>query len=108
MDSRTLGEDLQVDSVTQHAIDRYMERLGSKKTLRAIDKIFTMTTCALPIGQNRYYTNGWIIVVVRGVVKTIYRPRTMEQMNAVNMACERAKKQKLKSNERFNDRDDNR
>ena len=105
MDIHTLGEDLQIDAVTQHAIDRYMERLGSKKVYRAIDKIFTMSTCALPIGHNRYYTNGWIIVVVGGMVKTIYRPRTIEQMNAVNRACARAKKKQYPANERTNVRD---
>jgi len=95
-----LGDDLQVDSVTQHAIDRYLERAGSKKVHRAIGKIFTMSSRALNIGDNRYYSNGWILVVVDGLVKTVYRPTTREQMNSINKACERARKKQYKSDER--------
>jgi hypothetical protein len=98
--NRILGDDLHVDAVTKHAIDRYMERLGSKKVHRAIGKIFTMSSRALNIGDNRYYSNGWIIVVVDGLVRTVYRPRTHEQMYAINKATERARKKQLKSEER--------
>jgi hypothetical protein len=76
-----------VSAVTQHAIDRYMERTGAKKAQRATTTLFCLAESAIPIGKNRYYARGWIVVVKDGVVKTAYRPKTREQMDAVYCAC---------------------
>ena len=79
----------EITSMTQHAVDRFMERSGSKKPIRAIYKLFSLSEAAVPMGRNRYYTRGWIIVVVNGVVKTAYRPRTREEMDAIFRAAEK-------------------
>jgi hypothetical protein len=76
-----------VSAVTQHAIDRYLERTGGKKAHRATNTLFCLAESAIPIGNNRYYARGWIVVLKDGVVKTAYRPKTREQMDAVYRAC---------------------
>lgn len=81
-----------VSAVTQHAIDRYMERTGAKKALRSTNTLFSLAESAVPLGKNRYYARGWIVVMVNGVVKTAYRPKTREQMEIVYNACSRKTK----------------
>jgi len=80
-----------VSAVTQHAIDRYLERAGGKKVQRATNTLFSLADSAIPIGNNRYYARGWIVVVKDGTVKTAYRPKTREQMDAVYRACSTTK-----------------
>lgn len=73
-------------SVSQHAVDRYLQRSNGKRELHAVGKLFAVADASIPIGKNRRYAKGWIVVVKNGVVKTAYRPRTREQMRAVHDA----------------------
>lgn len=72
-----------VGAITQHALERFMERSGSKKMPRAIGQLFCLAESAVSIGNNRFYARGWIVVVLEGEVKTAYRPRTREQQEAI-------------------------
>lgn len=63
-----------VKSVTQHALDRYMERSGVKGVQRALNKIMGHVEFAIPMGGHRFYSNGWVIVIKKRVVRTMYKP----------------------------------
>ncbi len=60
--------------LTQHAIDRYMERSGTKKPMRSILKLFSLADSARPLGRGKFYARGWVLVMKGGRVKTVYRP----------------------------------
>ena len=70
-------------TLTQHTVDRYMQYSGSKRAVRTITRLFNAADQGLPIGNNRFYHRGWIVVIKDGIVKTAYRPRTREQMDAI-------------------------
>lgn len=76
-------------AITQHAIDRYMERSGSKAVMRTIRKLFDVVERGVPVNGGRFYHKGWIVVVRAGEIKTVYRPRTKAQMSAVYDAHKR-------------------
>lgn len=78
-------------TITQHALDRFMERSGSNRVMRSLNKLSAVVDSAIPIGKNKLYWGGWIIVMVKGEVKTAYHPRTRKQMNQVHAACRRHK-----------------
>jgi hypothetical protein len=70
-------------SATQHALDRFMTRAKSNLPVASMTKMFNVADFGTPIGHNRFYSRGWIVVVVDGVIRTAYRPRTPEQFNAI-------------------------
>lgn len=74
---------MKITTITQHALDRYFERSGCVKPVKAMNKLFSHSEHATPIGNHRYYNRGWIFVIVKGVIKTCYKPRTREQQQAV-------------------------
>lgn len=80
-----------VNSITQHAVDRYMERSGTKSPTRAMRKLFELAEQAIPIGHSRFYASGWIVVMKRGVLKTCYKPRTLSQTNSIFAAHAKAR-----------------
>jgi hypothetical protein len=84
-----------INRVTQHAIERYMERTGSKKMNRVVKKLLSASEAALAIGKNQYYHRGIIYVVVDGTVITTYKPKGKEQTDAVYNALHPAKNQRL-------------
>ncbi|SRR5260221_4366307 len=82
-------------AIQQHAIDRYMERTGSTGEMRCCEKIWIKAQFSIPMSRNRFYDprGGFIIVIVNRIVKTIYRPRTTEQFDAIYKAMAKAKDQ---------------
>ncbi len=73
-------------SLTQHALDRYMERSGSTKILKSLFKIESLVANAVQIGKNQFYAGGWIMKVVHGEVVTMYRPKYPSQLRKVYKA----------------------
>ncbi len=92
-------------AVQQHAVDRYMERTGSKGQMRCCEKLWIKAQFAvhIPIGNNRFYDtrNGWIVVIFKGIVKTIYRPKTLEQFASIHKAMVKAKGQAAADKKNF-------
>lgn len=72
-----------VTKVTQHAVDRYTERSGCKSLEKSVNKLLERANSGIPIGRNRIYHGGWIVAIRKGVVKTVYRLRTPEQLESV-------------------------
>ncbi len=84
-----------IKAVTQHAIDRYLERTKGKSEKRAINKLFGDFNGAASIGGNEYYANGFIVVIIKGEIRTVYRPRKPRQLAAINRYFERKKRYAL-------------
>lgn len=61
-------------TLTQHALDRYMERTNCKNVLRGLNNIEHLLASAVRIGKNRVYASGLILKVHNGVVTTVYKP----------------------------------
>jgi cytochrome oxidase Cu insertion factor (SCO1/SenC/PrrC family) len=78
---------MKIKAVTQHAVDRFMERTGNKKPLRAMQKVFRLAQSSIPIGpigKSLYFSQGWIMLInKRGIVNTIYRPRSKWEHKAI-------------------------
>ncbi len=77
-----------ITKVTQHAVDRYMQRSGCKSLTASVNKLLERANKVIPIGKNRVYQGGWIVAIRRGAVVTCYKPRTPEQLGAVFRACQ--------------------
>lgn len=60
-------------SVTQHALDRFMERAGITNPQTAFEILLLMVYRAEPIGGHRRWVDDWVIVVKRREVKTVFR-----------------------------------
>lgn len=80
-------------AVTQHAVDRYLERSQGSKEQRAIAKLFAIADKAIPLGRGQFYADGWIIAVKSGEIRTVFRPRTPAQLAAVHRACAKAREE---------------
>lgn len=75
---------MKIRAVTQHAVDRFMERTGMKKPVKATEKVFRLAQSSIPIGKSLYYSQGWLMFVnKKGEVKTIYRPSQKWQHQAI-------------------------
>lgn len=61
-------------TVSEHAIDRYMERTGVKSRERARNKILLRWNAARSIGGGEWYARGWIICMRADVITTITKP----------------------------------
>jgi hypothetical protein len=80
---------MNVRSVTQHAVDRFMERTGNKKQVRAVQKVFRLAQSSIPIGRSLYFSQGWLMFINEyGDVKTIYRPANKWEHKAIATAME--------------------
>lgn len=73
-------------AVTQHALDRYMERSGCTNVNKAIKNLTDVGERGIPIGRQQFYAKGWIVVVRRFMVVTAFKPKTFSQQNRVNRA----------------------
>jgi hypothetical protein len=82
---------MKINAVTQHAVDRFMTRAKSTKTLRSTDKLWSLAERGVPIGNHRFYAQGWIVVIAKGVARTAYRPRRKEEFQAIYTAMNRLK-----------------
>lgn len=75
---------MKIKAVTQHAVDRFMERTGNKKPLRAMQKVFRLGQSSIPIGRSLYFSQGWVLCITSlGIVKTIYRPCSRWEHKAI-------------------------
>ena len=75
---------MKIKAVTQHAVDRFMERTGNKKPLRAMQKVFRIAQSSIPIGRSLHFSQGWLMFINKyGVVKTIYRPANKWEHKAI-------------------------
>lgn len=73
---------IKIKAVTQHAVDRFQERSGSKKP--KIERLFRLAEQSVPIGAGRRYSSGWIFVVKKNVVRTVYKPRKRHEFEAIH------------------------
>jgi hypothetical protein len=68
--------------ISAHAIDQYIAKSKLNPTLRASNRARTRLELIVESGQEivktkthrRLYANGWIIVIVKDVVVTAYKP----------------------------------
>lgn len=74
---------MKVKAVTQHAVDRFMERTGSNKPVKALQKVFRLAESSIQVGKSLYYSQGWLMFIKCGEVKTIYRPKWKWQHQAI-------------------------
>jgi hypothetical protein len=75
---------MKVRAVTQHAVDRFMERSTIKKGYAATQKVFKLAQSSMPIGKSLHFSRGWLMFINKyGVVKTIYRPRSRWEHKAI-------------------------
>jgi len=74
--------------LTQHALERYMERSGSKHVHRALGRISSLVAQAVPIDKKRVYARGWIMRVDGGDVVTMYRPTNPRDMAKIFMVMQ--------------------
>ncbi len=76
-------------TVTQHAIKRYMERSGTTRPMRSALRLHYLMEHAVKLDADRYYAMGWIMVVVKGILRTVYRPRHRRDMEAIHRLAQR-------------------
>lgn len=72
--------------LTQHAIERYMQRTGSKKIERVIRKLFNILDRSIRLDDEHFYFRGWIIVVSKGEIKTVYKPKYPDEFRKIHDA----------------------
>lgn len=65
--------------LTQHALDRFMERAKSDRVLKSLNKIERLAARAIKIGPCRYYAGGWILIHDRGAIQTMFRPNNRDK-----------------------------
>lgn len=70
-------------TVTQHTLERYMQRSGTKKVNRSLERLFVLSQQAIHLEGNKYYWGGWIIVILDGEVKTVYKPRFKRDLDLI-------------------------
>lgn len=63
-----------VSALTHHALERFMKRTGNKKPVASMQKLFLAAEQGTPLGNNRFYYRGLVVVVVNGEVKTAFKP----------------------------------
>lgn len=61
--------------VTQHAVERFMERSGCQSAAQAGETLLKMASRALPWrrDKNQWHCSGWILVIDEGGVQTVFR-----------------------------------
>lgn len=79
--------------VSEHAIDRYIERVAPKSGPLSrpdiVARVLAMLPDAVPMTDTKFYSNGVIVTVVGSVVTTVYRPTTRSQKSKVRKALSR-------------------
>jgi len=60
--------------LTQHALDRYMQRSGCRRVVKSLNRIERLAAKAIPIGKTQFYAEGWILRMVGGEIVTVHRP----------------------------------
>lgn len=79
--------------VSEHAIDRYVERVAPKfgplSRPDIIARVLALLPDAVPMTDTKFYSNGIIVTVVGSVVTTVYRPTTRSQKSKVRKALAR-------------------
>lgn len=78
---------MKVRAVTQHAVDRFMERFSKMNPVNATQKVFRLAQSSIPIGKSLYFSKGWLMFINKqGLVKTIYRPKMKWEHKAISDA----------------------
>lgn len=80
---------MKIKAVTQHAVNRFMERSTIRSSHSATQKVFRLAQSSIPIGKSLYFSKGWLMVInKKKVVKTIYRPFSKWEHKAIAIAIE--------------------
>lgn len=62
-------------SFTFHSLDRYKERSGSKASYESIiNKLEGFLVNKIKLSRTLYYARGWVFVIVKNTVQTVYKP----------------------------------
>jgi len=73
-------------AVTQHALERYMQRSGATRVVKSLNKIERLASRAVRIGKTRFYADGWILKVVRGEIVTMFKPKYASDLRQIYKA----------------------
>ena len=74
---------MKISAISQHALERYMIRTATKDVGKALKKIESCASNAVPIGNNQFYLRGVVYVVVAGEVKTAFKPHKKETQDRI-------------------------
>lgn len=70
-------------TVSQHALDRYMERSGSRNVNKSLAFLFEAASSGAIQPNGRIEHKGWTLVVIDRDVKTVYRATKMENQSTL-------------------------
>lgn len=72
-----------VKAVSQHALDRFLERSRIRTPNNALAILFRLAQRCEHLNGDRWHANGWILVISGDELVTVYRPQSPNDVRRI-------------------------